>query len=347
MSNVFASAQEEVHMIKFDGIVDSLRNLGFTCAEVIDKRPNKDNIGAVFKGINNRRVEAKIFDPFETNLRNIICRILPRKEWKTEFVFIIHQLKIGEHRADFETFGRCYIELEIAKRRNGKLYSFGIYESSKVETTGIIDVTYSHNLRIIKALQRCLVTFNLQDWKNMEGTLLDEDAPKYIYNYSELPPKGFYASFGQMARSKPMEDFYIPLKKYKNFYKVNSSLKNLRKWSAANYASDGKQIYTLLEARMNYITYLKSKHVGKYIYFEVETFNNFLTALFGLLGAVISKRQTPIILDTTTGDFQIFNEYTLLKLAKDYPEIIQAYKDSKRRKKDLEAAFLSFNATFD
>lgn len=325
-------------------LIDPLTDVRFTCIEVIDARIDTI-IGFVHRGLSNTPVQAQLKGSFPKAMQKLLTKALPVDYGKDKLVFIFHDVTIDEVITMSSETAYCTVELEVARRIDTSLYSLGMFESNL--SAGGIDVTNGHGRRISKAIEECLIAFNNTDWQNNQGTLIEKNQLKYVYDHRSIPPKGAYASFGQLSRHAPLSgvEFEIQESNPSKFMQYAFVFRGLKKSDIVKYVSDGENIYLLAGKRMDRTLFLKSHHVGKYIYFENRYPDAYMTSFLGLTGALVSNKGRAIILNTDTRRVSEVNEYTVYYLTKDkHPEILKEFRESKRKLPDLENAIIQLNA---
>lgn len=342
-------AQKNYHTIKFKNDVKPFK-ANFKFSGIIDKRPMKENIGYVRKGLNNRRVYAKLEGEFETTLADIVNKIIEDEDTSSnEVFFFINEFNIDERMTAMKEKGICRIEIEFAKQEQSTYFSLGKF-SSVIEEGGI-DVTQKHDERIMKCLRECIVQFEQSDWANYETTEIfpwDESNNEYENGISQAPIKGMYGSFENMIGGQPMEEFPIVFsrKKFKSkslpkydFKVVNKEDKD----KSVMFISNGTDLFMHASRYSTFKYFIKSKYVGKYSYFEDRVASATATYLFGVTGTAISAKNIGIILDTSNGEVFQLTKANLYEMLKDHKEILTTFKKSKKKKEDMEKALVALN----
>ncbi|PCI98358.1 MAG: hypothetical protein COB15_05980 [Flavobacteriales bacterium] len=322
-----------------------LESLHFSCSEVIDARHNKQNIGFVYKDFVKKQVPAQLEGEFTSHLKKTFDKLIPNKE--TQLVFIIRYLFIAEVTAPQTEQAFCKIEIEFAKRIDTNLISLGIFDSHIVSGSTNIK-TINHSKKILKGFEECIQKFNKTNWENQEGILIEDINQKYNYDIENVPPKGIYLSYGQLARKQPLTDTSFKISSHnttKTNQYYNIEFKNIDS-KYVQYVSNDTNIYLRFN---NNSIFIKSKHHGKYIYFSNKIPTNASRGhFFGYSGGLIlnTERKKAIILNTKTGRVKVVGDLTLFKLLKPYPEILKKYRKSKRKLADKEKAIIELNAKF-
>lgn len=327
-------SQKKKHIVELK-IKKELPVDNFYISEIIDNRIIKDNIGFAQKGLLNKKVPAVLPDSLEVYLKEKLEILVPKKENSTPITLIIHEFNVSERTTAFSEKGMFRTQIEFAKKAGDKLLSLW-YCESEVEKGGM-DVTKGHRKRVLKGISECIESFNKSDWQNTEGSLIDKST-KVSYDYSKVPKAGLYASFSQLAKNNPMNirDYRLKPKKGKKYPKYKLLDKNGKKINKrVVFISDGKDIY-INASRYSYDThFVKSKMIGRYIYFEDRVSDADAALAFGLIGAAISNQGTGIVVDTKDGMAYLLNKKNTLQILEPYPGLKEKYlKRRKGSKKD-------------
>ncbi len=348
--NLSLSAQK-VHKISLTP-KKSINDTDFSITKIIDNRVNKDNIGNVRKGMNNKNVSASFDKSFELEILFAMSKIVPRKKEHTEIGMLFHNFNITEIITNTKETGHCFIEMEFVQEIDSVLYSLGYFEV-EVSNSGL-DVTNSHGNRIVKALKQCVDEFRETDWRNNKSKFVFEEPKDAVFNYNEIPKKGMYQSFNKMALNEPYseEDLTFETKSAKKFTHYYPKLADGKLRRKTYFISDGKDVY-IKASQYSYGKYFtKVLDKGRYYYFEdkVQDYNTAAAAAFGLAGALISSASNtvkPYILDTDDGKIYTLSERKLSTLISKHPDIIKTYRQSKRKLADKKAAIIALNKTFE
>ncbi len=338
-------AQEATYIVKLKP--KKTLKADFTCAKIIDKRLVKTNIGFAQKGMMNTPAKAIFPDGFEPYMQRTMDKLLPKSEDKEALVLIFHELNVSEKTTAFSEKGFCRIAIEFAREQEGQFYSLGFFDA-EIQKGGM-DVTKKHDDRILEGLAKCVKGFVESDWKNKAGELIEEEET-FTYDFKAVPAEGIYASFGKMAKSEsiPNVDYHIRTNKAnKRFLKFQVYEGKRKTKKRVMYFSDGAHVY-INATRYSYGSYfIRSKHLGRYIYFEDRFSDPAAGMAFGLVGAAISTSTKSVILDTETGLVKVLRKADMTNFLKDYPEILKTYNASRKKLKDREAAIIAVNAQFE
>jgi hypothetical protein len=256
-----AQGNEYIISLVPDSVCESLR---FSCSDVLDARNNKKNIGFVQIGLINKIVLAQLNGGFTNHLKQTIDKLVPDN--KTQLTLIFRFFIIAENTNPEIEESYCKIEIEFAKKVDGKLFSLGIFDSHIIG--GGFDVTKKHPKRILKGIQECFRKFDKTNWESKEGILIADINHGYNYNHKIVPPKGVYLSYGQLTRKQPTENVnYKIIERYdlqKNYDTYVINFDNIDD-NYVQYVSNDTNIFLRIN---NNNIYIKSKHHGKYIYFR-------------------------------------------------------------------------------
>lgn len=319
-------------------------NADFRCAQVIDKRIIKNNIGFAQIGIGNRKVPVNLEGEFSIYLKEKINQLFFGEKEKRDIIFIFHDLNVSERTNLFSEKGICKMEIEFAEYRDSVLFSLGsfYYEIEK----GSADVTVLHGKRIVECLINCIKPFYRSDWKNIQGESINLNK-KIDYDFNTIPPKGLYSSFNKLGEKNPMDLGKYKLTRFTGSNKIEQyKVKDIEKENNNRimFISDGANIYMHTSRYCYKRFYVKSKHIGKYIYFEDKFTNPVAVFAFGALGAAATNGRKGVILDTADGLVYVLTNKLVFNLIKDHEDIYQEFKLSKRKLKDREKAILRLNA---
>lgn len=340
-------AQKKQQVIKMDDVeYASLEDMSFTCGEIIDKRIIKKNIGAVRVGLNNKVVPAVFPGDFTDAMKIILQRMLGSSEGKEELVFIIHEFAVSDEVGTWKVAGLFRLEMEIARRKDGKLYSLGSY-SADVQKEAMAGIMKSHPERIISGIETCLLEFSKTDWQKMPEKEIVE-GEESTCDLSSVPAKGLYASFSSLCRNKANqieEDDYglyvYEKRKYAQYVlRFQDESKNKER---IHFISDGTELYIHASYYSYEKHYVKCKQLGRYVYFEDKFVDSSVVMTFGLLGAAASNTLKALILDTKTGFVYLLDQNSMELLCKDHPDLWKKYKSKMPNLKNKEKFIIELN----
>lgn len=341
-----SQAQKKPHIVELD-IKKKLSISDFYISKVIDNRIIKSNIGYAQKGLTNKKVPALLPDSLENYLKQKLNLLLQKNDSSLPIVVVVDEFNVSEQTSAFSEKGRFRAQLQFAKEDNNKLYSLW-YVEAEVESGGL-DVTKKHDERIIKGLKKCIEEFSNSGWKDRKGELIEFES-QTSFNYKKMPKSGLYSSFSQLSRNEPSieKSYQIKMSKGKKYPKYKVFDENGKKLNKkVMFISDGKNIY-INAYRYSYDShFVKSKIIGKYVYFEDRISDSGATVAFGLLGAAISNKARGIVLDTQNGLVYLLTKKNTLKILEPYPELKKKYLKSKKKDKITESIIKEINNIHD
>ncbi|MEM1136384.1 MAG: hypothetical protein AAGI07_11145 [Bacteroidota bacterium] len=304
----------------------------FYVSEVIDYRPNKENIGIAYKGLFNDKVPAKFGEDFEIHLTKTFKALLPRSETKIPLIVRVRKLFVSEQESHLYELGRCEVELEFLRRKDSALYTLGSF-SSITEKKGL-DLTDTHHKRIVEALIDCIDQFSNSDWTNRSGELVITDNKEIKYNFDAKIPlnQGLYLSFSSISDNTPINDIEYDIKLIKQTKKIERYQvyhKGTKKRVKDIFGfSDGEFIYLNASSFTSSNYYVKSKMIGRYIYFEDEFHLPEMGLTLGIIGTLASTEYRGIILDTKSGIIKVLTIEDMKLFLSNEPELLARYKKS-------------------
>lgn len=347
-----ANAQDRPFILDLEN--DQPKLIGkFKCSQVIDKRIIKNNVGFAKRGLNNRMVEVKMNGDLEQVIKTTVNNMTLKPIRKNDIIFVIHDFYVSERTTAMSEKGRFQMEVEFLRQKDSLYYSLGT-DFIEVEKGGL-DVTKKLKNRVLEGLTQLITNLNQSGWLDEPGTLTTLDEAITTYDYSTIPAPGMYGSFNQLGKSNPMESFGVEFRRIENKNKVEQY--NFRAIDKKNrkkrvlYISNGKTIF-MSATRYSYGRYfIKAKHHGRYIYFEdrfadgksVNTGIIVGGAVGGMITMGISKLKG-LVLDTKTGNVYELTNQEMQFILESYPELMEKYRNSKKKLKDKEAAILAVNA---
>ncbi|RKS55127.1 hypothetical protein BC962_0084 [Gillisia mitskevichiae] len=341
--------QKDAYSVKLQP-KEKLSVSSFYISEVIDSRVSKNGIGVTQKGAFNKQVVANFSENFEIHLQNTFNILLPPSENKEEFTAIIHKLYISERTSTMTELGTCEVEIEFLKSEDGIQYSLGNY-AAKVEGKGL-DVSSKHDERILEAITQVInevaavaVQKKLEDLPiaNTERSIRKLD-------FSEGLKEGLYYSFNDLVSNSPKDTIAYNAKliaETKKFEHYMVYYQNAKKRIKNLYGySDGESIYLNVFKFTQAEYFIKSKFLGRYVYFEDQYDNKNVSAAFGMIGALASTKLRGIVLDTQTGIITELTDNMIEDLLEQQPQLLQEYKGGARKIEDIRAIIKKLNDTF-
>ena len=328
------SAQEKMHLITLEPGTDL--NTGFYISEVQDARQIQGNIGVAQTGLANKQVPANFEEDFSIHLQKYLNSILPKKKDAQPLTLKVHKLYISERTSAMSELGSCELKVEFIKNEDGKSYSLGTFQST-TEGKGM-DVTPKHDERIREAIAICLEQFEKSNWKNAATNEIVADVASDKNLLPSNLQKGLYFDFEDLLNNTPNQELKYKTKsiaqsKKSEHFQVFQHEKNKRIKNLFGY-SDGQSVYLNASRYTQEEYFVKSKFMGRYIYFEDQYSSKAATAALGLLGAAVSTKHTGIVLDTKTGITTVLTNKNMESILKDYPELLEEYNRSKKTVED-------------
>lgn len=323
-------------------------NSDFRCAQVIDKRLSKTNLGFAKVGLENKILPAKFPGDFSLYLEDKINNLFFGEKEKRDLVFIFHELMITEESFNHYEKGFAAMEIEIAEYRDSTLFSLGSFPYSVKENGS--DVSRRHSNRLEECLINCIKQFYKSDWKNITGEPIDLNSENK-YNTNQVPQRGLYLTFTNLIRENKMKDVEgYTVTKFTASNKIdqfNIKKLNKEKIKKVNFISTGGNILVRASLYSHNKHFIKAKHInGRYLYVE-DKFSRpkqLAVIAFGSIPAeILSYRKKGIIIDSKTGSLYILTNKLVFELIKDYDEIYQEFKLTKRRLEDRERAIVQLN----
>lgn len=353
IGSIFIQAQDRVRIVSLKPD-SALKNIRFSCAGVIDARPNKDDIGHIPLGFSYEVVQLE--GDFTEHLKRTIIKLLPFENDKSKLLVIVRDLEVTEKEVSLSEHGFCRVEIEFAKKIDTSLYSLGVFDAHAFDKGA--SITSGHEKRIIQCLEVCFRKLDETNWESSKGQLIEDINKQYVYDYKKIPPKGAYFSFKQMVRGIPQDSAEVKIKQVNQSKKhpaYNVKVNNKDNPKDVLFVSDGNHIYL----RINQFNFVKSQIHGKYIYFQGRlpvSFDDGIGFSFymatGLLGMTLvsgggGSSMSGIVLETETGNVKGVTDYYIVNETKLYPEILKEYRASKRNLEAKENVIKRLNAKFD
>jgi len=347
LSITLFSQKKKVHIITLTP-KESLQNASFYPVKIIDNRFNKENIGIAQKGLMNRQVPAKFKDGFIPQLEKTFNLLLPMDKEKDSLIIQVNKLFVSERTSAFSELGTCEVELEFIKNIDGELYTLGKFNTT-VQGKGA-DVTKKHSKRILQAITTCINDFSTSDWENPNNTLALTNRELTKFDFNAPLKVGLYYNFNNLINNQPIDSINYEIKRIHKSNK-NEHFSVLYKGTKKRVKklfgfSDGKNIY--LNASRFMINgseyFVKSKMIGRYIYFEDKFASMTATAAFGMIGALASAQQKGIILDSKSGVTVVLVNKNIDILLESKPELLKEYKNSKRKIENVRELIKKLNS---
>lgn len=333
-------------------------NVNFRCAKVIDNRLIQSNIGYKEKGAGDLRVPLALPDTFDIYMKEVFRRLLwTSDKSKEQLVIIFHDLNISEQSVELSEKGVINIKMEFAREIDSTLYSLGHSEIRIEEVSKNVSKTHSDNLK--SGIIKCLQDFSSSDWQNKEGKKIQlKSNDKSILDAKNVVQPGLYPSLYTLAKQEPLPGIDYSLKYvYGEFPHYLLQDENKKKFKfRIDWICDNSSIYINALKYSSSKYFVKSKLIGRYIYFEdIFTYSSGPgivagSAAAGLIGGAIVAAATTIgrglILDTKSGEITVLTMENMKKLLSEYPEIKEVYYNSKKNLSDKMEAIKSINLLY-
>jgi hypothetical protein len=356
-------SQNVVHIIRLNPD-SALRDIRFSCLEVLDARTNKENIGFP---IGNANAVAQFEGSFVGHLKSTFDKILPQEEGKLGLIVIIRDLEISEKTEGTSNQGFCRVEIEFAKKVDTLLHSLGIFDAHIVSKGS--DITSSHDKRILLGLEECFRKLDETNWENAKKFIIEDIDHQWVYDYKNIPPKGVYLSYQQMVRRTPLDSVELKIKQLNDSKKnpvYNVKINKTDNPKQIQFVSDGESIYI----RSNRYQFIKSTLLGKYIYFrgkfqtrsnsEIDLATGAAYVMAGVITGILTGivivpigdstgSNTPInglVIETETGQLKGLTDFYIVNITKPFPEILKEYRASKRNLEAKENVIKQLNSKF-
>lgn len=301
----------------------------FYVSEVLDFRLHKANIGVAISGIFDEEKPAQFSEDFKTHLTKAFDILLPPVESQTPLIVRVKKLFISERISTFYELGRCEMELEFLRQSESRLYTLGSF-SSVIEKKGL-DLTESHHERIVDALVDCIVKFSKSDWKNKNTTayLVTNQSLENKSGRKDSLKEGLYLSFEGLANNAPYTDSeydFKPIKKKEHIERYQVYHKGRKKRIKDLFGfSDGESIYISAATFTRAQYFVKSKMIGRYIYFEDEFHLPEMGWAFGWIGTLASMENRGIVLDSKSGLTTVLTIENMKIFLTGYPQLLDTY----------------------
>lgn len=345
ISSIRVDGQNKPHLISLTPEGSLSQN--FYITEVIDSRLNRENIGVIQKGISNKQTPAMFDDTFEKYLLKTFRVLLPNVEPRKPLKVSVRTLSISERTSAFSELGSCDVVLEFLKEKDSSVYSLGTF-SSLVEGKGA-DVTGKHDERILEAITDCILQFSESKWEENEGVKvhLEEEQADFVFNPESPLQKGLYTNFNDFISNTPIDtvayDVYIleqnkKVDRHQIYYHgTKRRVKNLFGFS------DGKDVYLNASSFTQAEYFIKSKSIGRYIYFEDNFYSPVAAVAFGAIGAAASTKHRGIVLDTKSGLTKVLDDDNMRTILSSYPSLLSEYDRGNGKVESVRAIIIKLN----
>jgi len=276
------------HIIELNRYEKIMNTYNFSIDSIVDVRKEKNCIGYVYKGINNKLRPAFLGKPLGKYLNEMFDKKLVRDENSEHIILRINRLFIYECRGSNTEFAYVDLNMSFLIEKEGKY--FEKYQASAfISNIGIkrdfIEVTAFHDLNIVKAINECFQQYkNRNDLQKFKDGFLKEEndieinplvTKNYVTQSIKKPQRGIYETFYDFRdyTIDSTKQFIIEnISKRDNFKTV--IIKNIKGelitdiWGFSdgncNYIRSGDHFFSLHKKNNSYIFYdhlgsLKSK----------------------------------------------------------------------------------------
>lgn len=344
ISNITAHSQRKPFTVELEETFKT-NTIEFYFSEVIDKRLVKENIGFTYKALSNQPISAIFPETFEKYFGDYIKAIFEHRKG-SPLVLIVHEFNLSESVTRMSSKGKFSYQFELARRDGEDLYAIW-YSEGEVDVRGL-DYINSQSSRIVTGLKDFVREFKNSDWKNQEGTLILLDKELHL-NINEPKKFGLYSSFARLVRNEPFMEKGFEVKKigdkYPKYHLENSTGNKISQRTA--FMASKNAIY-LHASRYSYGSYfIKSKLIGKYIYFEDRFSNPTASLMFGLSGSLVSYEAKGIVLDTESGLVYTLDDTGTKKFLEKYPEILRTYMTTPKKLENRINAIKTINKIYE
>lgn len=343
-----AQNKTEYKLISLEDENDVPLESQFYIENVYDGRQLKNSIGMIQKGITNRKVLANFEKPLETEIRDYMAKIYPKREGAVPVSLRVNELYISEYTEAATETGYASIVADVIEYKNNGEYIAGTY-SSTIEGTGM-DVTRKHDDRIKKALQQCMGRYIVTPPEEKLAIPYDKNAP-IMGRVALKPEKGIYVSYKDLISNKPNEASNYYLKSKEDKYHLVNSTTGKKEENYYAY-SDGEDVY------LNVSRYALSKYYAKTYRIADKYFINDvhisedkavnMGAVFGLVGLLsmmaldMDETNIPMMIDVNTGQPYFLEKSTIKTMLGERPDLLKEYKKSNRTTEDVRNIFIKF-----
>ena len=146
----------------------AIRHPTFYISEIVDARSNKDIVGIVQRGLNNKQVIAQFKNGFQEELKNVVAEFLQPQANLTPLIEHVLKLNVFERTLLTSETAIAEVIVEFYTKTNAGIAL--VKSSASTVTSGGLDVTRSHGRNIERCLADCLSQVN---------TFLSQDTPTF------------------------------------------------------------------------------------------------------------------------------------------------------------------------
>lgn len=329
---------QEKHLIDLEPNQFVITDRTFYIDSVVDNRPNKESIGVVQKGMNNRQVAADFtigFLPALTKYFKVVAGKVHDRQ--TKLIAVVDDFNISEKTYRMKETGFAYASISFCELDSGKLRK--IFHCSEMQESGGMDVTSSHAKRINACLEKCLRQMAVKGFKSKvpaEYVKLEEQwqpyGPETILTTASLK-KGIYLNFTELRTNSPSNNSEFVITPKKDFVELRNALTKEKITEPFGFC-DGTDIYinTFFYNQTNKkALYSKVIEKGRYfVWMDHYVSSGERAAMFGALGAVgyaaAKSGRDCMSLDLKTGVITPLTKKTLTKILSEDQTLLEQVK---------------------
>jgi hypothetical protein len=193
----------------------AIKHPTFYISEIIDARSNKDIIGIVQTGLNNKQQVAKFKNGFQEELKSVVAELLYPQSNRTPLIVRVLKLNVFERTLLNSETAIAEVIVEFYVKTDAGITL--VKSAASTVTSGGLDVTNSHDRNIERCLIDCLGqvnnflsqnprTYNVTSSIKYESLFETPDALTE-YDYKILtdpsPAKGVYRNFIEFRDNAP------------------------------------------------------------------------------------------------------------------------------------------------
>lgn len=350
--------QREVEVIDLSADAPRYEKIQFT--EVIDLRPNKERIGFVRLGMENKTVSAVLEQELTLELIDLLTVLYPNPTSKDKLILGVKELHVSEVLSDFKEEAVCDLEIVLLQERAGELFIMGEYGVRR-KIRGGFNATKKIADLVVSTLTKCITEFDDTKWRTKNGTPINKEAlfmsdeSLMSFQVKDRKERGVYHSFRDLVEDNIVEglsyDFKVEEISGTTRYHVYEKGKKTKASIRFCFTSD-KGIYLSANRFANGAHFLKAISVGRYLYFE-DFFEGTPAwgAALGIAGAMISSAITSgrrgLVLDTQTGAIFILSKEIVSNMLSEHPALLKEFNRSKQKVTDIRAIIEKLNRALE
>lgn len=341
----FLCAQSDTVYLKVDAHLP-IEGYDFYCQEIVDRRQEMGPIGTVKSGV-LRSEKVIYFDQgFEQGLRNAFNKNVASKSKGENFICLVHRLQLSQRFHSGEEIFILEFEVELVEEINGELISRGVYETEEAKLSVWGDIGIVDNMVSV------VIKNSVLAYKTLELKQRDEvSRPIRIKKPDSMmiiePKVGAYYSLEMLKRNIPIPDADLKLERSnrsKKFPQYSLAESEKASNNFIKYIYDGQDVYINLGGKSRSNVYVRSKELGRYMYFECGKSDSEMKLAYGLLGDVSSFGAKAFILDVKEKELLLLTEQRIFLLTKkEHKDLLDQYRNSSRKLPDMQAVIRELN----